>query len=75
MVILAMFIASMDEHGDFEKKKHVETRNVFRLLGIVGLRTNRYVVVISYICDDGLWPVKKGVAHQRKQRLTTNIYI
>ena len=25
MVIIAMFIANMDEHGDLEKKRHVET--------------------------------------------------
>ena len=37
-----MFIANMDEHGDLEKKKHVETSKkmgslyVFRLLGMVG---------------------------------------
>jgi hypothetical protein len=42
MLIIAMFIANMDEHGDLEKKKHVETSKkmgslyVFRLLGMVG---------------------------------------
>ena len=42
MVIIAMFIANMDEHGDLEKKRHVETSKkmgslyVFRLLGMIG---------------------------------------
>ena len=64
MVIIAMFIANMGEHGDLEKKKHVETSK------------NGKSICFSIIGDgweDGLWPVKKGVAHQRKQRLTTNM--